>query len=93
MDSSKTLEYHKEEIKTKLEFLKIDVFFLFSLVAGSISMVFSETFNDNFSKQLLVYFGTFVSLCCFIYMIILLKSIREHLDEIKKLQYDTDSNS
>lgn len=93
MDSSKTLEYHKEEIKTKLEFLKIDVFFLFSIAAGSITMVFSDSFNENMSKQLLVYFGTFVSMCCFVYMIILLKNIREHLDEIKKLQYDSDNNN
>lgn len=73
MNSNKVLEYHKEEIKTKVEFLKIDVFFLFSLAAGSISMVFSDSFNENLSKQILVYFGTFVSLFCFVYMIIIIK--------------------
>ncbi len=93
MDSSKTLDYLKEEIKTKLEFLKIDVFFLFSLAAGCISMVFLDTLNENILKQIVVYFGTFVSLSCLLYKIVLIKNIREHLDEIKKLQYDSDNNN
>ena len=87
------MDYLKEEIKTKLEYLKIDVFFLFSLSTGSISLLLSENFESVLAKQLLSYFGFIGALSSLVYLVVLTKEIREHLDELKNFNHDTNNNN
>jgi len=77
-------EFVKEALKAKFEFLKIYALFLLGLVSAFVSMILSETYNENNAHKI-IFIVTLVALIYVMaYFLVLTREIKSLLKQIKK---------
>ncbi|MFN0048907.1 MAG: hypothetical protein ACKVOU_07285 [Cytophagales bacterium] len=77
-------DYHKEELKSRYEYLRIAIFFLATIGSGVLALAFKQNLNNTeaFGAIIGIVFVMFI----IIYVIWLAKEIRIHLNALKALQ-------
>ncbi|MDX2189614.1 MAG: hypothetical protein SFY32_07105 [Bacteroidota bacterium] len=76
-------DYHKEELKSRYEYLRIAIFFLATIGSGVLSFAFKESMtNTEFIGAII---GFIFVILDFIYIASLIKQIRNHLNALKML--------
>lgn len=79
------IEFYKEKIKSRYEYLRTMLFFLIPSVSASVGATTISSFSSNLTLQLWTYTGFMFSLACLIVIISIFKNIENILNDLENL--------